>query len=262
MYFELNQQRVFCSTGNGILSEDKPSVIFLHGAGMEHSVWVLPARYFARQGYNVFALDLPGHGRSEGLALDNISCMSEWLHEVIHALNLSKPAIVGHSMGSLIALSFAAKYSDSLRALALLGISIPMPVAEPLLQAARDNSHVAIDIANTWSHSSSAQLGGNDVSGINMLMSGQRLLERNSDGVFYSDLKACNKFTDALGLAENVSVKTLMIIGEQDKMTAASNARKVAGKIRNCSVTSLKACGHAMLSEQPNAVLNALITIV
>jgi len=95
-----------------------------------------------------------------------------------------------------------------------------------------------------------------------MLMSGQRLLERSSDGVFYNDLKACNEFADSLGLAENISVKTLVIIGEQDKMTAASNALKVAGKIRNCSVTNLKACGHAMLSEQPNAVLDALITIV
>lgn len=262
MYFEVTGRQVFCSNGTGELGDEKPAVIFLHGAGMDHSIWVLPARHFARKGFNVFALDLPGHGRSSGPALQSIAAITEWLHQVIAALKLSRPALVGHSMGSLIAINYAATYPDSLRSLALLGTSIPMPVTDSLLNAARTNSHDAIDMANTWSHSSSARLGGNASPGINMMMSGQRLLECNDEGVFYTDLNACNEFTEAAELAKNVSVETLVIIGEQDKMTAATTALQVAKNIRHCSVRKLSPCGHAMLAEQPNEVLDALVTIV
>lgn len=262
MYLAVNDKQVFCSNGTGEIRAEKPAVIFLHGAGMDHSIWVLPARHFARKGFNVFAVDLPGHGRSSGPALASIGAITEWLHRLVAILKLSKPAIVGHSMGSLIAINYAAQYPDSLRALAVLGTSIPMPVSDSLLLAARNNSHDAIDMANTWSHSNSARLGGNDLPGINMMMSGQRLLERTGDDVFYTDLNACNEFSEAAELAKNISVETLVIIGEQDKMTAAANALGVAKNIKHCSVTKLSPCGHAMLSEQPNKVLDALITIV
>lgn len=262
MYFEVDGKQVFCSNGTGEPGDDKPAVIFLHGAGMDHSIWVLPARYFARKGFSVYALDLPGHGRSSGPALASVDALSEWLHQVVLNLKLSKPALVGHSMGSLIAINYAARYPDSLRALAVLGTSIPMPVTDSLLLAAKSNSHDAIDMANTWSHSYSAQLGGNESPGINMMMSGQRLLERASDDIFYTDLNACNEFTEVAELARRISVETLVIIGEQDRMTAAAKALEVARNIKQCSIRKLSRCGHAMLAERPNEILDALITIV
>ena len=79
--------------------------------------------------------------------------MADWMKSAIDTLSLQQPAIVGYSMGSLVALQFAAHYPDALRSLALVGTSIPMPVADPLLNAARENQHAAIDMANSWSHS-------------------------------------------------------------------------------------------------------------
>ncbi len=262
MYFEVNGLKTFCSNGSGNLLRDQPAVVFLHGAGLDHSNWVLPARHFARRKFNVFALDLPGHGRSAGSALDSIPSMSEWLRDAVAALDLSQPAVVGHSMGSLVALHFAARYPDSLRVLALLGTSLPMPVSDPLLDAARANHHDAIDMANIWSHSSIGQIGGNETPGIHMLMSGQRLLEKAGPDVFFTDLNACNEFTEAVSLAKKVAVESLVIVGDQDKMTAPVNAVEVANNIERCAIRKLSPCGHAMLAEQPNAVLDALITIV
>ena len=262
MYFEVNGSKTFCSNGTGTLLGDQPSVVFIHGAGLDHSNWVLPARYFARKKYNVFALDLPGHGRSVGPGLTSIGSMSTWIRDAIAALELSPPAVVGHSMGSLVALHFAAQYPDALRALALLGTSLPMPVSDPLLDAARANHHDAIDMANSWSHSRLGRLGGNETPGINMLMSGQRLLEKAGPDVFFTDLNACNEFTEAASLAKNVTVDSLVIIGAQDKMATPVNAMEVANNIEHCVVKRLSPCGHAMLAEQPNAVLDALITIV
>ena len=128
-----------------------PAIYFLHGAGMDHTVWVMQARYFARHGYRVMALDLPGHGKSDGPALDNVDAMADWLRGIIEATRCDAPSVtlVGHSMGTLICLSLAARYPDLADKLVLLGTSAPMPVADVLLNAAQDNDHAAIDIIDT-----------------------------------------------------------------------------------------------------------------
>lgn len=262
MYIDVNGNRTFFSTGTGNIKRDQPSVVFLHGAGMDHSVWVLPARYFARHRYNVYALDFPGHGRSLGKPLTSIDLMADWVADCMVALDVTSAAIVGHSMGSLIALNFASRHAEKTRILALLGTSTPMAVADQLLDAARDNHHDAIDMANTWSHSSFGLLGGNQNPGVCMTMSGQRLLEKAGEDVFFTDLNACNEFTNGADLAAEITADTLVIIAEQDKMTSPANASQVASAISNSRVVRLNPCGHSMLSEQPNAVLDSLATIV
>jgi pimeloyl-ACP methyl ester carboxylesterase len=117
-------------------------------------------------------------------------------------------------------------------------------------------------MANTWSHSNFAQMGGNENPGMCMTMGGQRLLERAARDVFHSDLNACNEFTNGAELAKKIAVETLVIVGNQDKMTAPISALQVAESIPCSRTTRLDPCGHAMLAEQPNAVLDALATIV
>lgn len=160
MWSEVDGERVFASTGSGA-GADRP-IVFVHGAGMDHSVWVMPARYFARHGRRVLAVDLPGHGRSAGAPLQTIEAYADWLGRLLDVAGIEQAAIVGHSMGSLITFAFAARASNRCERVALLGTSVPMPVTERLLSAARANDHAAIDMANGWSHSTAAQRGGND----------------------------------------------------------------------------------------------------
>ena len=95
-----------------------------------------------------------------------------------------------------------------------------------------------------------------------MMMSGQRLYERSNEDVLYADLNACNNFTNSIELAKSVKANTLVIVGEQDQMTAPVKALEVAESIPNCKILRLNPCGHAMFAEQPNAVLDGLISIV
>ena len=262
MYCEVNGEKTFYSNGNGTLKDGQPSVVFLHGAGMDHSVWVMPARYFARRGYNVYALDFPGHGRSEGTLCQSVPALADWLAQALATLGVAHTAIAGHSMGSLVAINFAARYGDTVRSLALLGTSLPMAVSDPLLNAARDNHHDAINMTNTWSHSSFGLMGGNKNPGNVMTMCGQRLLEMAPQDVLFTDLNACNEFTGGAEQAVLIAAPTLVIVGEQDKMTAPVRALDVAANISNSRVLRLHPCGHSMLSEQPNAVLDGLATII
>ena len=116
---------------------------------MDHTVFVMPSRYFARHNFNVYAFDLPCHGLSEGPICEDIDAFADWLASAVNELGIATAAIVGHSMGSLIALNFAARYPKRTRTLSLLGTSTPMPVSDALLSAAKENDHDAIDMANT-----------------------------------------------------------------------------------------------------------------
>ena len=256
----LDGRTVYVGNGSGHPGPDAESVVFVHGAGMDHTVWALPARYFARQGLRVAAVDLPGHGRSEGPPFDCIDNMAAWLGEVLDALAIPKAAVVGHSMGSLVAYRFASTMPDRCRALALLGTSAPMPVTDPLLNAAKDNHHAAIDMANTWSHSTGT-LGANANPGVWMLAVGERLLERSAPGVFHADLTACNTF-DADSSGASIPCPVLIIAGNDDMMTPARAGLDVAQSLPDARVVRLDGCGHAMLNERPNEVLDALIDVV
>lgn len=255
---EVEGRTAYVGNGSGHPAADAASVVFVHGAGMDHTVWALPARYFARRGLRVAAIDLPGHGRSNGPPLDSVAAMSEWLDPVLRELGIDRAAIVGHSMGSLVAYHFAWSNPDRCRALALLGTSAPMPVTDPLMNAARDNHHAAFDMANTWSHSTGT-LGANANPGIWMLGAGERLLERSRPGVFHADLTACNGFDAGSGTVE---CPCLVIVGDDDMMTPARAGLDVAASLPDANIVRLSGCGHAMLNERPNEVLDALIPIL
>ena len=257
MRIDINGNEVFYGTGSGTPSDAANTLIFVHGAGFDHTIWVMPARYFARHGWRVVALDLPGHGRSQGQALTSIAQMADWLAQVIDAVSPNEQAsVVGHSMGSLVAMSLAARHANKVQKLALLGTSAPMPVADVLLNAALDNDQAAIDMTNTWSHSARGSLGSSQNPGVSNLHTGERLLQQAGAGVFHTDLAACNGFT-ADGLAE-VKQPTLVIIGDEDKMTPPRAGLAVADQLPNVQQRRLAGCGHSMLSEQPNQVLDEL----
>ena len=262
MKVEIHGNSVAYSSGSGHPENNAPAIYFLHGAGMDHTVWVMQARYFARHGYRVMALDLPGHGKSDGPALDNVDALADWLYGVIGATRSGADSVtlVGHSMGTLVCLSLAARYPDLADKLVLLGTSAPMPVADVLLNAAQDNDHAAIDMANTWSHGQRSLLGASDNPGTSNLHMGERLLERMGDDVYFKDFSACNGFSTEH--YDAIHTPTLIITGDQDKMTPPRAGTAVADMLMNSRLMHLQGCGHLMMSEQPNQVLDAMSAFV
>src|ERR1700721_3675767 len=100
----------FIATGGREFDASQPTIVLLHGAGFDHTTWALHSRWFAHHGYGVLAPDLPGHGRSAGRPLSAIAALAEWTAALIDAAGLSGARIVGHSMGSLVALETAARH--------------------------------------------------------------------------------------------------------------------------------------------------------
>ena len=249
---------VYAYTGSRPLERAQPTVVFVHGAAHDHSVWALQSRYFAHHGFNVLALDLPGHGRSGGAPLASVDAIADWLPRVLDAAGAEQAALVGHSLGSLAALACAARSPGRVTKLALVGPAVPMPVSDVLLAAAKADDHVAFELINGWSHSAGKQLGGNRVPGMWMTGAAMRLMERTRPGVLHVDLLACHAWTGGLAAAAAVQCPTLVILGARDLMAPVKSAQALLGALSDKRVVTLPNTGHAMMAEQPDAVLDAL----
>lgn len=258
MRLTLAGKQVFAGTGGRDVDPSLPAVVFLHGAGMDHSVWALHARAFAHHGFAVLAPDLPGHGRSAGPALNSIATLADWTAALIDAAGVKAARLIGHSMGSLVALEMAARHPERVTALSLIATAAPMRVSDELLGAAKANDHAAIDMISLWGYGQRAVLGGCEAPGLWMLGGAERLLERAHAGVLFADLSACNDYKDALNAAAKVAVPSAVILGERDMMTPLKGGKAVAAALAGCRLTVLEGAGHMLMSERPNEVLKAL----
>lgn len=262
MEIEIDEKTVFAATGGQPFAAEKPVIVFVHGSGCDHTVWALQTRYFSHREKSVLAVDLPGHGRSAGPALETIEEMADWLARVLDALDVKDAAIVGHSMGSLVALSFATRHGERACAIALLGTAIPMGVAEPLLMAAKANDHMAYEMITLWGHSKTGQIGGSRSPGTWITGAGLCLLERSAPDVLFQDLNACNDFSMASDAIAAIDCPALVIAADRDVMTPPAAAMEVASRIDGARTASIPDCGHMMMAEKPDKVLNALKTIL
>jgi len=260
MRLTVEGEEIFAGTGGRDFDSALPAVIFLHGAGFDHSVWALLARSFAYHGFGVLAPDLPGHGRSAGAALSSIAALADWTAALIDAAGVRAARLVGHSMGSLVALETAARHSEKVTALGLIATAAPMRVSDDLLNAAKTNDHAAVDMISLWSNGYRATMGGSQAPGLWMLGGAERLLERARPGVLFADLSACNDYHDGLAAAAKVAVPSVVILGSRDLMTPAKSGRAIAAAIPGCRLIMIEGAGHMLMSERPDEVLAALRT--
>jgi pimeloyl-ACP methyl ester carboxylesterase len=247
----------FVATGGRPFDKSLPAVVLLHGAGFDHSTWA-HSRWFAHHGFSVLAPDLPGHGRSSGKALPTIADMADWTAALLDAAGVKKAKLIGHSMGSLIALEAAARHPDRVSALSLIGTAATMTVGPDLLKAAEANDLAAIDMVSIWGLGFRAGLGGSLAPGLWMHQGAQRVLQQCAPGVLHRDLNACNVYQNALAAAAQVIVPTTVILGERDMMTPARAGKTLAAVIPGARTIVLPGAGHMMMVEQPDELLAAL----
>src|SRR6202171_5784323 len=258
MQLSVNGIDTFVATGGRAFDSSQPTVVLLHGAGFDHTIWALHSRWFAHHGYGVLAPDLPGHGRSSGAALPSIADMADWTAALLDAAGAAKAKLVGHSMGSLIALETAARHPTRVIALSLIGTTATMTVGPDLLKAAEDKDHAAIDMVSIWGLGFEPELGGSLAPGLWMHSGAQRVLEQCRPGVLFNDLSACNAYQNALAAAAGITVPATFIRGERDMMTSAKGGKALAAALPNSRTVVLRGAGHMMMVEQPDELLAAL----
>ena len=142
--------------------QKKHSIILLHGSGQSHVVWSLTDHFLVDQGFNVFALDLPGHGNSEGSSLKSIEDMADWLNKVVQVIGIKDLTILGHSQGCLVALEYANKFSKNIKNLIFVAGSYQIPVNKSLIDLANSGDMESLNLMMKWGYGYSKQfIGGN-----------------------------------------------------------------------------------------------------
>ena len=247
----------FAYTGGKAFDPALPAIVFIHGAAFDHSVWQWQSRYFAHHGHSVLAVDLPGHGRSPGTPRATIGEYAEWIAALLDAAGLPQAALVGHSMGSLVALETAIRHAPRVMKLALVATAAPMPVSEGFIAAAREAPAVGLEMEAVWGHARLAQLAASAVPGASLLGATRRLNSRSKPGALHAALNACNGYrADPQKLAA-LRMPVLVVAGRRDQMTQFKAGKALADSIPGARFAALDA-GHSMMSEAPRELLAEL----
>lgn len=258
MKLRINEEQVYLYTNNKDIDPTKPSVMFIHGAGFDHSVWTLFARHFSRHNWNVLAIDLPGHGRSSGETLTSIEAMANWIIDVLDHLSIENVSLVGHSMGSLITLETAARLQIRATKVVLIGSIAPMPVSDPILDATANKPGAAHAMLTSFGFSKQNLMGGNPNPGMWMVSDSMRRYEDEIQAALDLDMRACNAYRNGLEAAKEITAESLMIHGDADRLTPLRATKTLQTTLNNARISIVPGAGHSLMVEDPNHVLDQL----
>jgi len=264
MKLTVNEREAYAYTGGKPFDAGLPVVVFIHGAMHDHSVWALQTRALAHHGFAVLAVDLPGHGRSAGPAPASVEAAARWIVDLQAAAGVKRAALVGHSMGSLIALEVASQLGERASHLVMVGTAFPMKVSPALLSSALESPLKAIDMVNAFSHSTLAAKPSAPAPGFWLHGSNRALMRRlqsayaaaGHGNLFHHDFLVCDGYGAGLVSAGKVRCPVRMILGSNDQMTPPKATAALATAL-GADRIELPA-GHSLMGEVPDGVLNGI----
>ena len=263
MYIDVNNHKTYAYTGGKDFNPALPTAVLIHGVLCDHSVWALQSRYLANHGWNVLAVDLPGHCKSAGAPPATVQEGALFVQHLLDALSVQQAALVGHSFGSLIALQAAANMGQRISHLAMVGTAYPMKVSQGLLDASLNEPEKALHMTNVFSRATLAPPSGAGswVFGASLALGRRVLASNKAVNLFHTGFNACNSYDQGLQAMAAVSCPVLMVLGEADQMTLPKNAQPLIAQAKESGVSLQVGTiphGHHQMTESPDETLDAL----
>ena len=257
---DVRGETVALHTGGAPLDPHRAAIL-MHGAGMDHTAWRYQTRRLASLGIAPVAPDLPGHGRSTGSPLASIEALGDWVGALIDALDVDEVDLVGHSMGSFVALEAARLRSSAVRRIVLVSTSDRMAVHPELVEAAAAGDDHALDLMIGWMHTGSHRFGGHKTAGSWKAGAVRSTLERHLGDVLATDLRACDEY-DPIAVAPAVTSPVSIIQGDVDRMTPLSGARRLADALPDARLEVMPAAGHMVVFETSTRAQDLLVELL
>lgn len=252
-WVEVNGRAFHYWIGKSAPHDGSPVLLFIHGAGGNGLVWGFQKAFFEKRSVPIL-LDLPGHGASEGEGEKEISRYADHVSTFVKVLRLENIFLIGHSMGGAIVQTLALIEDPLLKGIVLVGTGPRLKVLPEILEGLKTRFEETVrKIARfAYSRKASAEL----------VEAGVETLLRCPPEVLYSDFLACDRF-DMTGQVEKIKVPTLVLCGDEDRLTPLSHARELANRIRTSTLEVIPGVGHMVMIEAPelfNERLNAFVT--
>ncbi len=239
----IDNQPLFYRLSANDLANRKPPLLLIHGAGGAHMHW--PASLRRLPDWNVYAIDLPGHGKSAGPGRDSIAAYCDVVYGFVQALGLERAVLAGHSMGGAIVQEFALHYPGRLAGVVLVGTGARLRVAPAILDGIRSDFAATARLITDWVYdrNAPAQL---------KRLYLQRYLENDPD-VLYGDFLACDQFDRRADVAR-IATPTLVVCGTNDVMTPPKFSESLAQSLPNARLALVPNAGHMALLEASEEV--------
>lgn len=237
------------------------TTVLIHGAGLAPVFWTGQLAALANADTAVVAPALPGHGRpgsslaSEGPAPATIEAYADWLVGFLDASGIERAALVGHSMGALIALETARTRPERVTSVAALGAAARMPVHPRLLADAHERPEGAIEAILAWGF---APRHHGRPPGIAMHELVRRIMAGGGEGVLASDLAACDRYERLAAEAERIDRPALVVTARRDRMTPAKAGADLARRLPCAELVEFDRLGHMAPLEAPALVARVL----
>lgn len=238
---------------HGLDNYIRPPLILIHGAGGHHLVW--PPEVRRLPGDRVFALDLPGHGKSAGVGCQSIADYAEAVALWMNAMGLTSAVLAGHSMGAAIALHIAANLPERVLGLCIFGGGARLPVASDLLQGTADPdlAPATIDqmIDLSFGRSTPARLKE---------LARARMRDTRS-ALLHGDLLACCS-VDLSAEVSRLKLPALLMCGDEDRMTPPALTRFLAAQMSGSRMELVASAGHMIMLERPQLVADKIASFL
>jgi pimeloyl-ACP methyl ester carboxylesterase len=249
---EIDGRKIACWVNNGSFLPDRKTLVFIHGSGGDHTNWIQQYTPL-KNAFNIIALDLPGHGRSEGPGEQEVAAYVEWVKKILDGLGIFNPVLIGHSLGAAICLSFVIRYETVATAVVPVGGGVKMPVNPMILEGLKQDPAAVIGLAAKVSVAKKnrerfSSLIIESLSLVNPL-------------IIHGDFSAC----DGLDITETVAgirIPTLVVCGAEDKMTPPSLSQFIRDHVPGASHVLIEGAGHYVMMENPEAFNEALTVFV
>lgn len=252
-FVSVNGAAIHYGLGSPFETSRGPAVVFVHGAGGAQEQWRFQVRHLGPR-WNTLALDLPGHGESQGSGYRTIEEYRDFVRDLLDALGIGRTVLVGHSMGGGIAQSFALAFLDRLAALVLVGTGARLRVHPDIFASIRRGDVAAAgQIISRWSYSQAAMPA--------TVAQGAEAFARNRASVLEGDFLACDAF-DMMQDISTIRVPTLVICGEDDRLTPMKYARFLQARIPGAALTAVQGAGHMVMLEKPGEFNRALMSFL
>jgi len=248
IFHEISGAKIACWASSQNFADGKKALFFIHGSGGDHRIWIKQYTRLKDE-FNIAAIDLPGHGLSDGRGEQDVSQYVEWVRKFIAALALEKPVLIGHSLGAAISLVFAIKYGEMLSAIVPVGGGARMPVNAMILEGLKTDPDSVIALAAKFSVTKE-----NRERLLRTVIEG---LSRANPDILYGDLLACDRL-DIGNEVASIGKPALVMCGADDKMTPPALSQFLRDNIPSAQLSLIENAGHMVMLENADAFNGAL----